>query len=96
MHICLFRCQNELKGFFGTAKEDEDLMSGNVEVTERQRLCASVRRGERVALQVRVSSDRLYTRQPRIYIIKTLALDVGMWLCPCCVKAAHRMSVLTT
>lgn len=55
-------------------------MSGKVEATERQRLCASVRRGERVALQVRVSNDRRYAQQPHMYAIKTRTLDDAMWL----------------
>eukprot|EP00904_Undaria_pinnatifida_P009704 jgi/Undpi1/5864/HiC_scaffold_2.g01138.m1 len=46
------RCQNELEGFFGSAKQDEDIMSRKEEATERQLLCASVRQAERVALQM--------------------------------------------
>lgn len=46
------RCQDELKAFHGSAKEDEEILSGKAEATERQRLCAGVRGGERMALQV--------------------------------------------
>ncbi|CAM9342463.1 unnamed protein product [Ectocarpus sp. 4 AP-2014] len=46
------RCEDELKAFFGTAKEEEDIVSGKVEASERQRLCAGVRQGERMALQM--------------------------------------------
>lgn len=46
------RCQDELKAFHGSAKEDGEIVSGKTEATERQRLCAGVRGGERAALQV--------------------------------------------
>lgn len=59
VYVCPLRCQNELEGFFGSAKQDEDIMSRKEEATERQLLCASVRQAERVALQVRISNDRL-------------------------------------
>lgn len=55
--VCIFcgcRCEEELKAFFGTAKEEEDIVSGNTEASERQRLCAGVRQGERMALEVGV------------------------------------------
>ncbi|CAM9861187.1 unnamed protein product, partial [Hapterophycus canaliculatus] len=37
-------CEDELKAFYGSAKEDEDIISGKTEASERQRLCAGVRR----------------------------------------------------
>lgn len=52
------RCQEELKAFYGSKEDDEEILSGKAEASERQRLCASVRGGERTALQVRVSSEK--------------------------------------
>ncbi|CAM9930891.1 unnamed protein product [Ascophyllum nodosum] len=46
------RCEEELNRFYGDARGDEDIMSGKKQATERQRLCASVRRGERTALEM--------------------------------------------
>ncbi|CAM9283596.1 unnamed protein product [Pylaiella littoralis] len=46
------RCQDEVKAFYGSAKEDEEIISGKAQASERQRLCASVRQGERTALQM--------------------------------------------
>lgn len=46
------RCEDELKAFSGTAKEEQEIVSGKTEASERQRLCAGVRQGERMALQV--------------------------------------------
>lgn len=71
------RCQDELKAFHGSGKEDKELLSGKAEATERQRLCAGVRGGERTALQVgpiRNGGDRYPDRRPVDCVSIRLAL----------------------
>lgn len=43
-----------MDGLYGTSEEEEDILTGKREATPSQRLCAAVRRGERLALQVNV------------------------------------------
>lgn len=63
MNAVAGRCQDELKGFCGGAKEDEDIMAGRKEATGRQRLSASVRSGERMALQVWATTESRCARR---------------------------------